>query len=373
MIAISIVSSIALFAISILLARLLGPNGFQEYIVAVAALSLMGTLSEFGTGKYALKILPQFATEQKSRLAAGYCRFSVVLVLGVSLSIMLIVISSETLHDGEFGDYLLGVAILFLPSTALVAVVSEFVMANRAAIAGTAITRLVCPLATLALIISVYFLNGSVSSRAAIVCFGVGGMIGLVIGCALFYRTSPAKSLHAKPEWKVNNWLRNCVFYLLVAFLMSWVFDISVIVLEIANVADLEIARYGAASKTGCIILLVAKSTNKFYQPELAVIMSRRDWTNVVPLRRGRLYLVGSAALSFLLIMIFFWQVDSALVRSGVSRRPLGTLFRFFWCLCGDHVFHGAGVPEVFRQVKNGDANDFRWRNLAGGLDLDFG
>ena len=87
---------------------------------------------------------------------------------------------------------------------------------------------------------------------------------------------------------------------------MTWIFEISLIVLEVANVAELEIARYGAAAKTGCLILLVAKSTNKFYQPELAVIMSSGDWQRGLKLRSSRLYLVGTAAVAFLLVMIFF-------------------------------------------------------------------
>lgn len=306
MIGISIVSSIVTFALSVYLARVLGTDGFQEYIVAVAALSLLGTLSEFGTGKYALKILPQYAASKKWSLAAGYWRFSFALVLGVSLLITLVVILSEFGHDKDFGDYLLGVAILFLPSTALVAVVAEFLMANRAAISGTIITRLVCPLATFGLIGLVFVVNGSVSSTDAIICFGSAGVIGLLIACLLFYRTSPGESLTAKSERQTRKWLRNCVWFSTLAFLMAWVFDISVIVLEIAQVAELEIARYGAAAKTGCFILLVAKSTNKFYNPELAMIMSTGDWQRALKLRSSRLLLIGSSSVVYLLVMIFF-------------------------------------------------------------------
>ena len=306
MIVFSICSAVGTFGLSIFLARVLGPAGFKDYIFAVAAVSLLGTFAEFGTGKYALKVVPDLTTTKRWELAAGFWRFSFTLVLSISLVIALTIIAFEFGHDAEYGDYLLGIAVLFLPSTALVCVVSEFVMANRSAIAGTVIMRLILPLGTFLLVAIVYLINGSVSSLHAILCFGFSGIIGLALALWMFGRTAPPEIFTSKSDRLTEEWLRHFFWYFALAFLASWILEISVIVMEVAGVPELEIARYGAALKTGCFILLVAKSTNKFYSPELALGMSDQNWNFILIAGRQRLLVVGLPCIVFFLGMLFF-------------------------------------------------------------------
>ena len=108
LILVSVLSSIVMFVLSVALARMLGHEEFHKYIVAVAAISLLGTFCEFGVGKYALKVLPEYNKLEKWGLAAGFWRFCLKTVLGLSVAVMLVVIGLEIGHDGQFGDYLLG-------------------------------------------------------------------------------------------------------------------------------------------------------------------------------------------------------------------------------------------------------------------------
>lgn len=303
---ISLLGAAVTLGLSVLLARCLGPDGFQQYVVAVAELSLLATVCEFGVGKYGLKVLPQYFQRGQRELAAGYWRFCLRIVLALSLATLLSVVATEYGVDGVYGNYLLGVAILFLPFSALLAVSCELLMATRAPIAGTVIAKLITPLATAALVVGWLVLRGEIGSREGIVCFGLGGVASLAIAATLFYARLPTAARSHTTQWKTKQWLMDSAGFLIFAFVTLWLFEISVIVLEIAGVAGLEIARYAAASKTGCFILLLAKSCNKYFQPELAARLGRRDWRATAQLTRSRLIVTGTMCAIFLAFVVAF-------------------------------------------------------------------
>lgn len=306
LIAISVLSSILGFGLSIYLARLLGPTGFQEFLVAIAALSLFGALCEFGVGKYAMRVLPDSFEEKDWASMAGFVRFGLNVVIVLSCIVMCVVVGWQYFFYGEVGNNLLFWAVMFLPASAVMAVLSEFVMANRAPLRGALITKLICPIATLGLLAGAQSVYGSITAKVAIICFGLAGVIGLFVAIFLYLATSPNKNHAEKPRYKLAEWLRHCAWYFVLAFVMSWIFDIGVIVLELAQIADVEIARFGAAYKTGCLILLVAKSTNKFYSPEMSIIMSEGNWDTGLRLRKVRLSLIALVCGLFVLAMTVF-------------------------------------------------------------------
>ena len=73
----SFISLAISYATSILVARSLGPVGFESYAVAIATLTLLSTLSESGVGKLAIQMLPVYQASGKWQLTAGFWRFSI--------------------------------------------------------------------------------------------------------------------------------------------------------------------------------------------------------------------------------------------------------------------------------------------------------
>jgi O-antigen/teichoic acid export membrane protein len=307
LVVISGVGSVLGVATSILFARLLGPAGFQEFAVAIAGLSLAGTLCEFGTGKYAMRIMPQYANRKQWSFAAGFLRYSALMVVATSLFAGLV----GFLIAADFGAETAGLsplalAFLFLPTTAAVAVAAEFLMANRNSIAGSVVIRLICPLTTLMLFGMASWLQLPLFSHTAIFCFGGGGVAGLLAAIFLFRRSASPEMFSSKPEFRGREWTRHCLWYLLLAFLMSWLMKLSLVVLKAGNIGDLEIAQFAAALEIACFILIIAKSTNKFYQPELALIMSSADWIHFNHLKQQRLALIGVACIAFFVVVLIF-------------------------------------------------------------------
>ena len=292
----------------IVTARLLGPDGFHEYIVAVSMMTLLATFCEFGTGKVALKLIPDYYQKKEWPRALGFWRFSLAISLSISLLIAVAVVGYEWGHDQDFGDYLLGIAVLFLPPTVMCAVVSEFVIANRATVRGTLVTKVICPVTTFVLLITVFSIRGSLDETIAIMCFGFSGVVGLLFALYFFYRSAPGEVLAAEPERERPSWIRHCAWFVVISLAMSWLAEISLIVMEFADVASIEIARFGAALKTGSIILLVAKSTNKFYQPIMSNIMSSKDWDLLLKIRDKRLRFIGAISIAFVIVIIVFGE-----------------------------------------------------------------
>ncbi len=309
MVAISIISSIIGFLATILLARLLGPEDFPDYAIAVATLMFLATFCEFGTGKYAMRIYPEFVAKKEWGLLRGYWLFSILLVVTCSILLGISALIWENLNPGTLRNEAVTTAVWFLAPTALVAVVSEFVMANRRPVTGAIITRLVCPGFTLLSLLSLYFVVGKVSLQAAVVCFGMSGIVGLLAASWFLQRFTNPAAQSAKRVYRVPDWLRHCLWYSFLALLTTWLFKISVLLLYALNIEEIEVARFVAAMETACFILLVAKSTNKFYQPELATIISKEDWKHGFRMKRSRRLLIGTASGAYFLLMIFFGKI----------------------------------------------------------------
>ena len=76
-------------------------------------------------------------------------------------------------------------------------------------------------------------------------------------------------------------------------------FRISILILEVMPVPETEVACFAAALETGCLILLVAKSTDKLLQPEMSVVIQHAN-LDFGRQRRGKRYLmIGSICTRF--------------------------------------------------------------------------
>lgn len=305
MILISMASSALGFASSILVARWLGAVGYQQYSVAIAGLTLVATCCEFGTGKYALRILPEYREQKQWGLLKGFYGFSFGLVLLAGLLVGGITFVCGRLFPGIYDNPLIVGASVFVPTTALVAIAAEFVMANRLPIAGALITRLLCPVATLIGLVMIVSM-GQLTPMAAVIVFGLGGAFSLLIALVVIVQVMGPSVRNAASQYQFRQWLSASLWFCLFAFVTSWIFRVSLLILHALNIPDLEIARFAAALEVASLIVMVAKSTNKFYQPELAMIMNNGDWARGMKLRRSRRILTLAASLGYLALVVVF-------------------------------------------------------------------
>lgn len=302
----SLVGVLIGYTISIVAARTLGPKHFNDYAVAIAAVGLLSTIAEAGVGKYAFRVLPQHAAAGQWNLAAGFWRFCVFVSGLVSLILIVAVVGPVLLRYGQIGGHALLVAVLFLPAMAWAGVGIDLVMANRLPVTGTVIGRLIIPGTTLILLLASTYAKGVISVTAAILCFGAGSITG--VGCCLLvgYRHAQPALLKAKPQYQVGMWLRQSVSFAVTAFLMSWMFRISLLVMEAFPVAESEVGYLAAALDTSGLLLLLSKSTDKLFQPDMSSVIEKKDWVRGNRLRWRRYTIIASICLVFLTLIIVF-------------------------------------------------------------------
>lgn len=292
------------YATSIVVARTLGPGGFERYAVAVATLTLLSTMAEPGVGKLSIQMLPGYEWAKQSDLAAGYWRYSIGLVLLVSIVLGLGIVAVDLIADREVDHHSLLMAAAFLPGLALAGVSIDFVMANRNPIHGAIIARIIVPACTLTLVFVVAFLHTSFSPALAVGCFGMGSVIGTILAAGVYCRKAAPEIFSIKPAYDRRFWFRECLTFLALTTLVSWIFKISLIILEALPVSSMELASFAAALETGCMILLISKSTDKYFQPSLSVMIEREAWEQGEIVRRRRWIFVGSVCLILMILVI---------------------------------------------------------------------
>ncbi len=300
----SFVSLLISYVTSIFVARSLGPAGFESYVVAIATLTLLSTLSESGAGKAAIQILPVFQASAKWHLISGFRRFSIQLVLMVSCVIGLLVLLGDISQQRPTEDHAILIAALFLPAAALSSVFIDFLMAIRAPILGATIARLVIPSTTLILMmLGMHFIE-SFTAPWAVACFGLGSVLGVALAGLAYRKRSSLELLDAKPEVDRAYWLRECLTYLALAAFASWIFRSSVIALDLLSLTPVDTANFAAAAETGGLILLLSKSTDKYFQPYLAVFIERHAWSEGIAMRKRRLIWVGATCAVFMVTIL---------------------------------------------------------------------
>jgi O-antigen/teichoic acid export membrane protein len=300
----SLGSFLLAYLTSMIFARAMGANGYDDYAVAISSLAILATLSEMGTGKFGLRIIPVFREKKMWNLARGYLRFSVRLILLVSLILLIATVVIEYLEDGEFGNYALGLAILFLPVIAWAGAGSEIIMANGASILSALITRILIPAAILVLGGIWIFSSFDLNAIQGVLIYGMGWVIGLFAVIVFLRQTTPTAIRKAVALYNSREWSLKALPFLFFALLLTILTKIAVIILEIVHPEEATVAVYAVAAETGAFIYLIAKSTDKMYLPELSLMIERKDRHGMLALRKQRWTRLGSTCFIFLIVVI---------------------------------------------------------------------
>ena len=294
------------YATAIVFARALGADGYDDYAVAVSSVTILATLAEMGTGKYAMRVMPAYTLSRRWSLASGYLRFSVLLILLSSLVLTFVTATPEFFENGVFGDYALGIVVLFLPVMAWVGAGSEFVMANQAPIRSAFVTRLLVPGATLALGVAWVRSSFEFTAPRGVLCYGLGWVAGLVAVAVFLSQTTRSEIGGARPEYRSREWMTNSLPFLFFALLVTVLAKVGVIVLEIVHPQEATVAVYAAAAETAAFIYLVAKSTDKMFLPDLSVRIEQRDGAAIRAGRIRRWIWLGPLCVLYLVAVVFF-------------------------------------------------------------------
>ncbi len=292
-------------AITIVLARQLSHQQFEYYIGTLATVALLASLAEAGFGKYGLKVMPVYWQNDQLGLARGYLRFSIFGCLLLSLLLGCLAAFIETAILGRSSQRVMFYALVFLPGIAGFGVMVDLLLALGRAVTATIIARLIVPLTTLAAIWIVAS-QTTLTPYIALLCFGLGSMLGMLLASAFVTGIAWPKLKDTSPTSHVGEWSSNGLTFLTFGFLVSWVFKAPLFLAHHLPHETNQLALLAPAMETGCWVLLLAKSTDKYFQPAMAVLIESGDWAQGAAFRRNRLQFVGVCVAVFLAFILLF-------------------------------------------------------------------
>lgn len=315
------------FATSIAAARFLGMSAFDDFAVACAMLGLLSTIAEAGVGKYAFKVIPRYIAKQLRDVCSGYLRFAAMITFAASAVLMFAGLAIYWTPGSESSIDTKQLTVLFLPAAVVVGVGTDTLMAFGRMLSASSIVRIVIPMTTLVLLVVASCVmselpskitpesnteresvdeTGIISVRVAIACYGVSTVVGAALILIVLSRSMDARIWSAQQKYNVANWMRECLSFAVSTFLAASAIRLILVTIGQLDIDDHEVSHFAAAADAGCLVVLIAKSTDKLFQPAMSLMMDEHDFVAGNKLRWIRYRFVGTGCAVFLLTMVLF-------------------------------------------------------------------
>jgi O-antigen/teichoic acid export membrane protein len=302
--ALSLGGQAAAYVLGILLARYLGVEGFEAYVVASAAFILMVTLVPQGLEKYSLKLLPPLLDRQDLAPIRGYLRFSTFRILLACLLVGIPVAAWASQSNGLSPDTRTTIVIscLSLPAGALVHLALEVLTAFGRPTAAALVFRVAVPGLVLALVSSAMALDLGLRATWAIGAWGLSWCLALGLMSWQIMRAAPPALLTGESVVASGHWAAEARPF--------WIYRVALAVLAQAGVVALEglqpsasaVGAFAAALATASIAQVLATSTNRVYASRLSVLLEHGDFQGIFRLHRERLRWLALPLLAYVVI-----------------------------------------------------------------------
>ncbi len=292
------------YMITVVLARQLAHDEFEQYVGAIATLGLLASLGEAGFGKYGLRIVPVYVAGSQPSPLRGYLRFAFGGTLLMSLLVGVVVAMIETPMLEEGHRNVMFLAIVSLPVVAAAGVSIDLLMALQMATRATLISRVLVPLTTLWLV-GLTSIDFGITPFRAVLCFCAGSMVGLIVAMSLLIGRSRHYADTATDTSVLSTWASDSFSYLVFYSLIAWLFRATLVVAYHVPHQGNQVAILAPAFETGCLILILAKATDKYFQPTIALGIETSQWHRLTEMRRTRFWVISTGIALFLATVFF--------------------------------------------------------------------
>ncbi len=296
------------YLLFIVLARRLEIEGFEAYVVASAAFTMMIMFAPRGIDKYALRLLPAFFERGDWARARGFLRFGLREIFWTSVFVATLVGVYVTFFSEapSATKLAIGVSCLSLPTGALVHYGVEVLSANGRHMLSMAIFRVAVPTTTFVLIGLLLFLPLELSGAMAVACWGAAWTLALVVMAIETRRTTRPEVWRADPTEEARTWRAAARPFWFYRISLALVAQVGVIALDILQPSAVAVGAYAAAIATANLPLVLVTSTNRYYSRRLSILLEQRDYAGVLEVRRERLQWLLPAVVLFLALVFGF-------------------------------------------------------------------
>ncbi len=301
----AIVGQGLIYLLTVILSHRLELDGFEAYVVASAAFTLMVSYAPLGAEKYALRLLPALFERGDWSRAKGFMAFGLRRTLRTSLLLGMVVgVWFWWVSDSPSAIRLaIIVSCLSLPGGALVHYGVEVLSANGHEIRAAAIFRVAVPVIVLVFVGLALSLPFEVSGATAVACWGLAWALALGMMVIEIRRTAPSQLWSAASVEEARTWRREALPFLAYRLSVALLAQAGVMALDVLQPSAAAVGAFAAAAGTANLVVVLATATNRFYARRLSILLEQRDYEEVLRLRQARRRWLVPTLMVFLVVV----------------------------------------------------------------------
>ena len=303
-----LLSTALTFVAAILIARIVGSDGYGAYNFAISWIAILSMVGLFGMNKLIVREYARLETDNATGLQRGLLRRADLIVISLSILVIGLIWSGagqiKHLVVEEDSTLLINsllVALPLIPILALVRVRQAAMEAKRQAFLGNLPELLVNPVMMVMLVAGGWFLfQDEFSAYWAIAAKVSAGVVTLMIVSIIRRAYLPESVKQAKPQYETRKWLSSATPLMLISGLYIVNANTDVIMVGFLGGADAT-GFYSAASKGALLMTFVMLSVNKTLSPNFASLYKEG---NIQKLQSVVTHSVRAVTLVSVLLMI---------------------------------------------------------------------
>jgi O-antigen/teichoic acid export membrane protein len=318
------------FLSHLVLARVLGADGFGIYVYVITWITTLALLATLGLHTALLRFASAYRAREEWGLLHGVIRYAEIRVLTAGLAIggvgaITVVALADRLQPELVTTFQVGLAII--PVLALLQLRSAIVRAFGGVIAAIAPQNLVRS-ATVLLIVAVggLVLGWQLAASEAMSAMLLGTALGLVLVSVALYRRRPAQVRMAVVEQQPRVWRRTALPLLFMAATQALLARVDILILGYV-LGTTSAGIYVAASRVAGLVAFALTAVNIIFAPNIAALHARGD----------------RASLQALVTTTAWWTTLSALVLAA----PLFVLAEMMLAMFGDAFTAGTVALQI--------------------------
>lgn len=317
-------------AVTVLLARILGPESYGVYAFAFAVVMLLAIPVQAGLPTLLVREVARYEESGSRALMRGLVRRANQAVAGLALAIGLAAAAVSVL----FGDRLsaeqartFAWALALLPLIGLGNVRGAVLRGLRRVVQGQLPEQIVRPGLFVAALGAFLVLGRELTSSLAMALHAGAALLAFLVGALLLIRALPGEVRRARPAYRTRSWLGSLMPLTLLSGIQLVNSQADIVLLGVLASPE-DVGVYRVATQAALLVIFALTAVNLVLAPHLARAYSARD----------RAELQNLATWSARIVLVTALPVAVALIAFG---RPILSL------VFGDAYTAGAGALAI--------------------------
>ena len=265
------------YILTLILARALGANNFGIYAYTISWIEILIILAFLGLDKIIIREVSIYKTKENWSLLNGIIKFSITLVLAISIILAIVSGSIGWLFNPSLESITLQsfwLALLLLPLRALTHTGQLILQGYQKVVLAQIPDILIRPLLIIILfLILLYIFNAEPTTPLAIGVHIAASAISVLISIFLIKKNLPHEARNISPSYQKKQWIESALPLLFVSGML--IINNKADILMLGSIVDMEAAGiYSIASKVSMVVILAYQVVSITFAPALAKMFS---------------------------------------------------------------------------------------------------